>query len=47
LQALGHQLMQKYNYGNMQAVQLDKVSKELAAASDPRGEGFASVQTVD
>jgi gamma-glutamyltranspeptidase/glutathione hydrolase len=47
LQALGHQLMQKYNYGNMQVVQLDKESKELAAASDPRGEGFSSVQTVD
>jgi len=47
LKALGHQLVQKYNYGNMQAVQLGKVSKELAAASDPRGEGFSSVQTVD
>jgi len=47
LKALGHQLMQKYNYGNMQAVQLDKVSKELSAASDPRAEGFANVQMVD
>lgn len=47
LQALGHQLMQTYNYGNMQAVQLDKENKELSAASDSRGEGFASVQTVD
>jgi gamma-glutamyltranspeptidase/glutathione hydrolase len=39
--------MQTYNYGNMQAVQLDKENKELSAASDSRGEGFASVQTVD
>ncbi|MBE0468796.1 MAG: gamma-glutamyltransferase [Methyloprofundus sp.] len=47
LQALGHQLKQKYNYGNMQAVQLDKVHKTLSAASDLRGEGLASVRLID
>ena len=47
LQALGHQLLQSYNYGNMQAVQLDKVTKSLSAASDHRGEGLASVQQIN
>lgn len=46
LEKLGHQLKQYYNYGNMQAVQLDKATGVLSAASDPRGEGFASVQKI-
>ncbi len=46
LQALGHQLKQTYNYGNMQAVELDKVNNSLSAASDSRGEGFASVRQI-
>ncbi len=46
LQALGHQLKQTYNYGNMQAVQLDKNNGSLSAASDQRGEGQASVQQI-
>jgi len=44
LHALGHQLKPRYNYGNMQAVQLNKNNKQLSAASDPRGEGEARVQ---
>ena len=47
LQALGHQLKQTYNYGNMQAVQLNKVDDSLSAASDHRGEGSASVQLIN
>jgi len=46
LEKLGHELKQHYNYGNMQAVQLDKSTGVLSAASDPRGEGFASVQKI-
>ncbi|NOQ65137.1 MAG: gamma-glutamyltransferase [Methyloprofundus sp.] len=46
LQALGHQLKQSYNYGNMQAVQLDTRTGELSAASDHRGVGFADVQRI-
>ena len=47
LQHLGHQLKQTYNYGNMQAVQLDKATNVLSAASDDRGEGQASVQQIN
>ncbi len=47
LKALGHQLKEYYRYGNMQAVQLDKSNQRLTAASDPRGEGLASVQQID
>jgi len=47
LQALGHTLKQSYNYGNMQAVQLNKKTKTLSAASDHRGEGLASVRKID
>jgi len=47
LQQLGHQLKQTYNYGNMQAVQLDKVTNTLSAASDERGEGLANVQQIN
>ena len=44
LVALGHQLKEKsYHYGNMQGVQLDKKSRQLSAASDPRGEGLAVI----
>lgn len=44
LSALGHQLKEtKRLYGDMQAVQLHKLSKKLTAASDPRGEGKAWV----
>jgi gamma-glutamyltranspeptidase/glutathione hydrolase len=46
LKKLGHQLKQYYNYGNMQAVQLGKSTGILSAASDPCGEGFASVQKI-
>jgi len=46
LQALGHQLKQTYNYGNMQAVQLDRATNTLSAASDHRGEGLARVQQI-
>ena len=44
LTALGHHLKQtKRSYGDMQAVQLNKLSIKLTAASDPRGEGKAWV----
>ena len=45
LSLLGHQLKEvPYRYGNMQAVQLNKKTKQLSAASDPRGEGLALVR---
>ncbi|MCK5830956.1 MAG: gamma-glutamyltransferase [Methylococcales bacterium] len=45
LQALGHKLKEKkYRYGNMQAIQLNKSSKKLSVASDPRGEGRALIR---
>lgn len=47
LQTLGHRLKQHPHYGNMQAVQLDKIEGRLSAASDPRGEGFARVQQIN
>ena len=44
LTAMGHQLKEaRYNYGDMQAVQWDKTTHQLAAASDRRGEGRAVV----
>ncbi|MDD2658270.1 MAG: gamma-glutamyltransferase [Methylococcales bacterium] len=44
LSAMGHQLKEaRYRYGDMQAVQLNKTTKSLAAASDKRGEGRAAV----
>jgi len=46
LKNLGHELKQRYNYGNMQVVQLNKKTGKLSAASDPRGEGFASVRKI-
>lgn len=45
LTALGHQLKEiRYRYGNMQAVQLNKNTKKLSAASDPRAEGLALIR---
>ncbi len=42
LAELGHHFKQKsYQYGNMQAVQYNKKTKQFSAASDPRGEGMA------
>jgi gamma-glutamyltranspeptidase / glutathione hydrolase len=44
LAALGHQLKESPRlYGDMQAVQLHKITHALLAASDPRGEGKAWV----
>ncbi len=44
LTAMGHQLkVARYHYGNMQAVQWNKATHQLTAASDPRGEGRAVV----
>lgn len=44
LAAMGHQLKEtRYNYGDMQAVQWNKVTHQLTAASDRRGEGRAVV----
>ncbi len=44
LNTLGHQLKQtKRTYGDMQAVQLQKTTRALTAASDIRGEGKAAV----
>ena len=43
----GHQLKEaRYPYGDMQAVQLNKKTKSLAAASDRRGEGKAVVNAI-
>jgi gamma-glutamyltranspeptidase/glutathione hydrolase len=45
LQGLGHHLKEKsYRYGNMQAVQWLLKTRQLSAASDPRGEGLARIQ---
>jgi gamma-glutamyltranspeptidase/glutathione hydrolase len=42
LAAMGHQLKEaRYSYGDMQAVQWNKTTHQLAAASDRRGEGRA------
>jgi len=44
LSKLGHKLKPaRYRYGDMQAVQWQKASKTLSAASDKRGEGRAVV----
>ncbi|WP_432741105.1 gamma-glutamyltransferase [Methylobacter sp. G7] len=44
LAAMGHQLKAaRYHYGNMQAVQWNKTTGQLTAASDRRGEGRAVV----
>jgi len=45
LSRLGHKLKEtRYRYGNMQAIQFNKESKQLTVASDPRGEGLALVR---
>jgi gamma-glutamyltranspeptidase/glutathione hydrolase len=45
LAAMGHQLKEaRYNYGDMQAVQWNKTTHQLTAASDRRGEGRAVVE---
>ncbi|MGZ4954489.1 MAG: gamma-glutamyltransferase [Methylobacter sp.] len=44
LTAMGHQLKEaRYSYGDMQAVQWNKTTHQLVAASDRRGEGRAVV----
>jgi len=44
LAAMGHQLKPaRYSYGDMQAVQWHKTTRQLTAASDRRGEGQALV----
>ncbi|HEY8158600.1 MAG TPA: gamma-glutamyltransferase [Methylobacter sp.] len=44
LAAMGHQLKEaRYSYGDMQAVQWNRVTHQLIAASDRRGEGRAVV----
>jgi len=44
LAAMGHQLKEaRYSYGDMQAVQWNKTTRQLTAASDRRGEGRAVV----
>ena len=48
LQARGHKLKEiSRHYGNMHAIELDRKTKRLSAASDPRGEGEALVFSVD
>ncbi|MGZ5030927.1 MAG: gamma-glutamyltransferase [Methylobacter sp.] len=43
LAAMGHQLKEaRYSYGDMQAVQWDRTTHQLTAASDRRGEGRAA-----
>ncbi len=45
LTALGHQFKQTDTpYGDMQAIELNKQTGQLSAASDPRGEGLADVR---
>jgi len=47
LQRKGHKLKQlRRSYGNMQIVILDKARKTVSAASDPRGEGQATVRAI-
>ncbi len=44
LEKFGHQLKEKTRqYGNMQAIVLDQQTKQVKAASDPRGEGSSEV----
>lgn len=45
LSLLGHKFKEvRYQYGNMQGVQLNKKTNKLSAASDPRGEGMALIR---
>jgi gamma-glutamyltranspeptidase/glutathione hydrolase len=44
LAAMGHTMKEaRYRYGDMQAVQWNKITHALTAASDPRGEGRAVI----
>jgi gamma-glutamyltranspeptidase/glutathione hydrolase len=44
LSAIGHQMKEaRYDYGDMHAVQWNKATHQLTAASDHRGEGRAVV----
>jgi gamma-glutamyltranspeptidase/glutathione hydrolase len=44
LTLMGHVLKpSRRNYGDLQAVQLNKINRQLSAASDPRGEGNAKI----
>jgi gamma-glutamyltranspeptidase/glutathione hydrolase len=44
LKSMGHELRPaRRSYGDMQAVQLNKITHQLSAASDPRGEGSAKL----
>jgi gamma-glutamyltranspeptidase / glutathione hydrolase len=43
----GHKFQEiLYRYGNMQAIELNKLDGHMQAASDPRGEGVALIRTV-
>lgn len=43
----GHQLdILNRQFGNMQVVVADKITGNLSAASDPRGEGLAKIETI-
>lgn len=45
LQEMGHRLQEvSYDYGNMQAIYIDKVTGQVSAASDPRGIGLSLVK---
>ena len=45
LSRLGHKLKEiRRRYGNMQAIQFNKKTKQFTVASDPRGEGLALVR---
>jgi gamma-glutamyltranspeptidase/glutathione hydrolase len=47
LRQRGHKLKENSrNYGNMHAILWNRVTGEVDAASDPRGEGAASVFTL-
>ena len=45
--AYGHDIQElTRQYGNMQIIIYDKITQELEAASDPRGEGQARVESL-
>ena len=47
LQRMGHELkLRESGYGNMQAVYWDRKRGQVTAASDPRGEGLARVESL-
>ena len=48
LRALGHELQRiERRYGNMQAIEWNRRSGEVKAASDPRGVGAAEVRRME